>query len=97
MARGIDSGRHPNRQVGRSELPRLTSLITNNLTDESIDKTVFLPDFTDAVSARLSNYRAHRNTTMSKNKDMSPLNKDTAREVNERFSNRHSGGYGSYK
>jgi hypothetical protein len=45
MARGQDTGRHPNRQVGRgsfgrgvSDLPRLQNMLANQLEDEWYDR-----------------------------------------------------------
>lgn len=97
MAGGKESGRHPNRQVGRSRLTRLTSLIAGNLEDEAMDKTVFLPDFHTAVSNRLQNYRQDRDGAFADNEAIDGLSEDTAREVNERFRNRRTGGDGTYR
>lgn len=33
MARGQDTSKHPNRRVGRSELPRLSELLASHLND----------------------------------------------------------------
>lgn len=55
MARGQDTGRHPNRQVGRgsfgegrSDLPRLQSLITQQLESEWDIRPTATRDFKDA-------------------------------------------------
>jgi len=85
---------------GQSNLPRLTNLIAENLYPTNImmghEESVFKPDFTDAVSARLSNYREDRNFEKRTNTPQSAMNKDTAYEVNRTFEQRRGRNYDRY-
>ena len=81
---------------GQSDLRRLSGMIANNLEEKTMAETVFLPDYAQAVESRLSNYRQDRNDSRQYNEPMGELAEDTAREVSNRFKNRHKGGDGSY-
>jgi hypothetical protein len=71
-------------------------MIANNLEEKTMAETVFLPDYSEAVQSRLHNYRLDRNDSKKYNEPMGELAEDTAREVSNRFKNRHTGGDGSY-
>lgn len=73
---------------GRSDLSRLTNLITDQM--DSAHTSVFHPDFSDAVYARLKNYRGARNAAKEDNHTITSYDEDTAKEISRRFRNRHN-------
>lgn len=84
---------------GRSDLPRLHDLITQQLESEWNHRSgirdalgdvgsAFHPDFEQAVYARLKNYRSARNAANADNAPLSSFEQDTAKEIGARFRKR---------
>lgn len=84
---------------GRSDLPRLQGLITQQLESEWNNRpgirdmfgnngTAFQPDFEQAVYARIKNYRSARNAATADNAPLSYHERDTATEIGNRFRKR---------
>lgn len=72
---------------GRSDLTRLSNLISDQLDSEH--GSVFHPDFSNAVYARLSNYRSSRNAANEDKDALYSYDMDTAKEIGKRFRNRN--------
>ena len=100
MARGIESGRHPNRQVGRSELTRFKGMLTQQLLDEhkhvsehilmpgfdsGMGKSVMQPDLEPAIADAVD---ARVSNYRQDRGSRTHMERDTAREFGARFARR---------
>ena len=108
MARGQDTGRHPNRQVGRSELPRFKGMVTQQLLYEHqhmnqypdmqgvapiSGNSVIEPDLTPAIADAVD---ARISNYRQDRGTGGRMEKDTARELGARFSRRQYFGDGDW-
>lgn len=89
MARGIDTSKHPNRKVGRSDLPRLSGALANHLNDSMESH---MEDYDDPEEGKDEFSMSHSIPSLIGNPYGKPLSElDTANALSKYRQQRNSG------